>query len=118
VVELLASGARIERRSQSGESLGSAPVRPGDIAVLVPTNRLAAQIRAALELAGVPAVINGAGSVFETEPAREWLRLLEALERPASAARAHSAALTSFFGWSAEQLALASDDELEAIHQR
>ena len=28
-------------------------------------------------------------------PAREWLRLLEALERPASIARAHSAALTA-----------------------
>src|SRR5581483_10713326 len=118
VVELLASGARIERRSQSGESLGSAPVRPGDIAVLVPTNRQAAQIRAALEEASVPAVINGAGSVFETEPAREWLRLLEAIERPASVARAHSAALTCFFGWTAQQLAAASPEDVEAVHQR
>ena len=63
-------------------------------------------------------MINGAGSVFETEPAREWLRLLEAIERPASAARAHSAALTCFFGWTAEQLAAASIEDVEDVHQR
>ena len=51
-------------------------------------------IRSALDDAGVPAVINGAGSVFGTPQAREWLRLLEALERPSSMTRAHSAALT------------------------
>ena len=61
----------------------------------------------------VPAVINGAGSVFGTEPAHQWLRLLEALERPASIARAHSAALTAFVGWPAERLAEADDDSLE-----
>ena len=47
----------------------------------------------------IPAVINGAGSVFGTTPARDWLRLLEALERPASAPRARAAALTPFLGW-------------------
>ena len=50
----------------------------------------AASIRDALDEVGVPAVINGAGSVFETEIAGEWLRLLEALERPASSPAAHS----------------------------
>ena len=118
VVTLLSSGTEIARRSAAGELLGTAPVRPGDIAVLVPTNRQAALIRAALEAAEVPAVINGAGSVFETEPAREWLRLLEAVERPASAARAHSAALTCFFGWSAERLALSDEEAVEEVHQR
>ena len=33
---------------------------------------------------GVPAVIAGAGSVFGTPVAKEWLALLEALERPSS----------------------------------
>ena len=77
-------------------------------------------IREALEDVGVPAVINGAGSVFGTEPARQWLRLLEALERPASIARAHSAALTAFVGWPAERLAQADDDsvEWEDVHRR
>jgi len=63
----------------------------------------------ALERVGVPAVINGAGSVFATPAADEWLRLLEAVERPVSTARARSAALTAFLGWSAEQMAAADE---------
>jgi exodeoxyribonuclease V beta subunit len=99
-------------------ALDSDAVRPGDVAVLVQTNRTAALIRDALEAVGVPAVINGARSVFGTEPARYWLRLLEALERPTSAPRAHAAALTPFLGWTAERVATASDDDWEAVHTR
>ena len=63
--------------------------------------------RDALHDAGVPAVTNGSGSVFSTEPAAEWLRLLDALERPTARDRAASAALTDFIGWSAERVATA-----------
>ena len=66
----------------------------------------------------VPAVINGAGSVFATPAARDWLRLLEAIERPTSSLRAHSAALTSFLGRSAAEVAAADDDDWEEIHRR
>jgi len=79
IAGLLNSGAEIA---------GRGPIRPGHVAVLVQTNRTAALIRDALDVVGVPAVINGAGSVFGTVPARHWLRLLEALERPTSPARA------------------------------
>jgi exodeoxyribonuclease V beta subunit len=109
VVRLLNSGAEIE---------GTGPIRPGHVAVLVQTNRTAALIRDALDEAGVPAVINGAGSVFGTEPARHWLRLLEALERPTSPARAHAAALTPFLGWGAERVATAGDEAWEDVHRR
>ncbi len=108
IVRLLDSGAQIE----------GADVQPGDLAVLVPTNWLAAEVRDALEASGVPAVINGAGSVFDTGPAREWLALLEALERPGNPTRAHAAALTCFLGWSAERVAAASDEEWERVHRR
>ena len=60
-----------------------------------------------------PAVINGAGSVFATRPAKHWLRLLEAIERPSSTLRAHACALTPFLGWSAERVASASEEEWE-----
>ncbi|HEX4009684.1 MAG TPA: UvrD-helicase domain-containing protein, partial [Solirubrobacteraceae bacterium] len=119
IVELLASGARVaapgDRRNASSEV-----VQPGHVAVLVRTNKQAAMIREALEDVGVPAVINGAGSVFGTQPAHQWLRLLEALERPASITRAHSAALTAFVGWPAERLAEADEDswEWEEVHRR
>ncbi len=121
IVSLLSSGARVAANSGgSGGSGGSEPILPAHIAVLVRTNRQAAMIREALEAGGVPAVINGAGSVFGTEPARQWLRLLEALERPASITRAHSAALTAFVGWPAERLAAADEDswEWEEVHRR
>jgi exodeoxyribonuclease V beta subunit len=108
IVALLSGHARIE-----GE-----PVQPGDIAVLVPTNRRAADVRDALEEAGVPAVINGAGSVFGTTPAQEWLDLLEALERPSTQLRAHAAALTCFLGWTAERVAGASDEAWEEVHRK
>ena len=92
----------------SGASIDGAPLRPAHVAVLVRTNRHAVAVRDALDDVGVPAVINGAGSVFATPAAREWLRLLEALERPASPVRARAATMTSFLGWTAEQVAAAS----------
>ena len=63
-------------------------------------------------------MINGAGSVLGTASARDWLRLLEAIERPTSSQRAHSAALTPFLGWTAARVAAADDDEWERVHQR
>jgi exodeoxyribonuclease V beta subunit len=108
MVRLLGSGAHVEAE----------PIQPGHVAVLVQTNRAAALVRDALGEAGIPAVINGAGSVFATPEGRHWLRLLEAIERPTSAVRAHAAALTPFLGWSAARIAGAADDEWEAVHRR
>src|SRR5206468_3286536 len=99
VVKLLRSGARIEKRADDGAVLGDPEtVRPGHIAVLVPSHRTAALIQNALGEAHVPAVINGAGSVFATHAALDWLVVLEALERPAYSAGAKSAALTPLIG--------------------
>ncbi|HEX6024157.1 MAG TPA: UvrD-helicase domain-containing protein [Solirubrobacter sp.] len=95
-----------------------AGIKPGEVAVLVRTNKQALLVRDALDELDIPAVINGAGSVFATPAAREWLRLLEALERPASPARARAATMTSFLGWSAERVASASEEEWEEVHRR
>jgi exodeoxyribonuclease V beta subunit len=120
VVGLLGAHAQVEERAQTGDVTGRHEVRPGHMAVLVRTNRHAAMVRDALDGAGVPAVINGAGSVFGTAAARDWLALLEALERPASSLRAHAAALTPFLGWDAERLARSEDDAWawEEVHRR
>src|SRR3954449_12220646 len=109
IVALLHSGAELD---------GHGAICPGHIAVLARTNRNASRVRDALEAVDVPAVINGAGSVFGTDPAKEWLRLLEAIERPAYPPRARSAALTVFLGWSTEEVAVADDDAWEAVHRR
>ena len=118
VVELLSSDAQIEHRKPDGTPLNSDPIAPGDLAVLVRTHANAELVRQSLEDARVPAVINGAGSVFATGAAGDWLRLLEAIERPSSALRAKTAALGAFFGWSAERIASASEQEWEEAHRR
>ena len=121
IVGLLNSEAQVrEEREGTGGTAGKdafVDVLPRHIAVLVRANWQASAIRDALSDGGVPAVINGAGSVFATEIAQEWRRLLVALDRPSSRANARTAALTSFFGWSPEQLANATDEDLEPIHR-
>ncbi len=61
-------------------------------------------------------MIGGSGSVFATDPALEWLRLLQALERPTARDRASLAALTCFVGWTPEGVATADEAEWEALH--
>ena len=106
IAELLGSDAAIDRRR----------VRPNDVAVLVRNRWQAADVCEALGRYGVPAVIAGAGSVFETPAARQWLQLLEALERPGNPLRAHAAALTCFWGWDAERCACDDDEQWEDVH--
>ncbi len=110
--------ADVARLLSSRATIAGAGVRPGDVAVLVHRNRDALAVRDALEAAGVPAVVNGAGSVFATDAAGQWLRLLEALERPTSASPARALALTPFLGWDAERVATAKDTEWEEVHAR
>jgi exodeoxyribonuclease V beta subunit len=115
-VELLEAGPKLLRRNRDGTDAGEDELHPGHIAVLVRSNKEAFIVRDALHDVGVPAVIGGAGSVFLAEPAREWLRLLEALERPTSRERASLVALSQFVGWTAGQVAGASEEEWEDLH--
>ena len=118
VVALLSSGARIEHRRRDGEPTGEEAICPRHVAVLVRTHATAELVRHELRAARVPVVINGAGSVFTTRAARDWLALLEAIERPASPVRARTAALTPFIGWDAERIATVPEDEWEDVHRR
>jgi exodeoxyribonuclease V beta subunit len=92
-------------------------VRPADIAVLVRTNERGEAAREALVGAGVPAVMLGAGSVFTSAMAEEWLTLLGALEQPRQQL-ARRAALTPFLGWTFAELAEASEQRLTDLAQR
>ena len=91
---MLEAGAEIVARRRDGSETERTTLHPGHIAVLVRTNSHATMVRDALQAVGVPAVIGGSGSVFATAPAQEWLRLLEALERPTARDRASLVALT------------------------
>ncbi|MGN6608133.1 MAG: UvrD-helicase domain-containing protein [Jatrophihabitans sp.] len=80
------------------------PVLPGDMAVIVRTNKQLHLVHGALLKAGIPAVVRTASSVFATAAAREWLVLLEALEQPHRAARVRRLAVSPFVGWDAAAL--------------
>ena len=85
------------------------PVRAGHVAVLVGTHKQARTVQSALLTAGIPAVVAGSVSVFQTEAADQWVTLLEALEQPHRAPRVRAAALTAFVGWPAARLAAGSE---------
>ena len=110
VAALLASPATLSDGREPG-----APLRPGDVAVLVRTNDQGAVLRAALGAVGVPAVVSGTASVFGTPAAREWLVLLRALEQPRPL-RIRDAALTPFLGRTvAELCGEAGDAQLDEL---
>jgi len=110
--------ADVVRLLDAGASAAGKRVDPSALAVLVRRNADATRIRDALVGAGVPAVLNGAGSVFATDAARDWLDLLRALERPASPPRARAVARSGFVGWPTERLAGADEADWEGIHRR
>ncbi len=111
---LLTSEARLTRETGRLRTT----ITPGDVAVLVRTNRQAQRVQEALRSAGIPVVATGADSVFSTRSAKHWLRLLEALEQPASRSRAAAVALTPFIGMTAEQVATVDESEWEDVHAR
>ncbi|MDE0804108.1 MAG: UvrD-helicase domain-containing protein [Acidimicrobiales bacterium] len=117
IVYQLSSGAEITERSASGGET-TRSLRPGDIAVLVQRHKDADLVRDALAAVGVPTVVNGAGSVFDTTAAQDWLALLEAIEQPAATTRVRTAAMTSFFGWTAEDVATNHDQDWDRVHAR
>ena len=112
IVDVLCSDARL---TVDGEKR---PVEPADIAVLVQRNEDGVTVRDALAAADVPVVLLGTISVFQSAAARDWLRLLTALEQPNRPGLARAAALTDFVGWSAAELASADDQAFDGLGAR
>ncbi len=108
-------GADDEPGLEASVGHGRRPIGPGDLAVLTRTHFEAAGVRDALQAAGVPAVVHGAGSVWATDAARHWLELLLALEQPASTVRVRAVTIGPFIGWDAQRLATATDAEWEEV---
>jgi exodeoxyribonuclease V beta subunit len=117
VVRLLDAGVRLAEPRPDGADRPPV-VSPGDIAVLVRTNHQAAAVQSALRDAAVPAVVGSTETVFASSAARHWLRLLEALEQPASRARAVAVALTPLVGMAAADVAGADESTWEELHAR
>lgn len=103
IATLLTSQARIEGR----------PIEPRDIAVLCRTNKQARATQTALRQLGVPAVLEGDDSVFDSEMAGELQRLLSAMAHPGDARKVRSALVTSLLGLSAAELDSLQGDEAD-----
>ena len=108
----------VVRLLESGTTLEGRPVAPGDLAVLVRTWRQIPFVQRALDRAGLPWVLGSSTSVFETPSARDWLRVLRAIEQPHRAGLVRLAALTPLLGWTATELANASDDQVAVVGAR
>ncbi|HYJ26241.1 MAG TPA: UvrD-helicase domain-containing protein [Nocardioides sp.] len=100
----------IKRLIEARPTFDGRDLEPGDIAVLAARRNELEAVQHALAGVGVPSVVNAGGSVFHTPAAGEWLTLLEAMEQPHRADRVRAAALTSFFGHTAESLDAGGDD--------
>jgi len=115
---LLDGSTVVTRTGADGAAVEERTLDAGDVAVLVRTHRYAEEVRRALVAAGVPAVVHGEGKVLATPAAHAWLALLRALENPSYSARVHAAAIGPFVGWDASRLALASEDEWDALDEQ
>lgn len=107
--------ADISRLLDEGASIrgpdGSRPLSAGDIAVLVRKNDQAIRVQRALRQLGIPGVVYGDATVFQTPEADELYRVLGAVAEPTRSGLLRAAITTELFGVSANTLDAMSDDE-------
>ncbi|MFT5459873.1 MAG: exodeoxyribonuclease V beta subunit, partial [Myxococcota bacterium] len=87
------------------------PVRPGDVAVLVRTNKQARALHRELQARGVPAALQGDASVLESPEARDAEALLAALADPGDRGAVRGALVSRVIGLDAHDLLDAQQDE-------
>ncbi len=103
--------ADIVRLLTSDALIGERPVKPQDIAVLVRTNKQAAELQEALNRVGVRAVLQSRENVFASEEAYELFRLLKAVAEPSDERVLRSALTTDLYGFSAQELVALDREE-------
>jgi exodeoxyribonuclease V beta subunit len=79
-------------------------MQPGDIAVLVRTNRQALGIKSLLAARSVPAVLYQSGNIFDTHEAGEIEQILSSVSEPGNDRRFRSAMTTDIMGVSGETI--------------
>lgn len=84
---------------RNGRSLSAS-----DIAVLLPSNKDVAALKRMLDKAGLPSMILGGASVFESDEASDWLTVLTAMHRSPSTRWIRGALGTHLFGYDARSL--------------
>ncbi len=104
VVDLLDPAVALTPRTEGTPTPEARPVQPGDIAIVVDTNRELDLVHDALLAAGVPSVRRTTSSVFKTASGNDWIVLLDALAQPQRGNVLRRLAITPFIGWTAADL--------------
>jgi len=94
-------------------SIGERQLHPGDLAVLVRTNKQAEVVRAALGRCGLPSVIAQSGDIYQTAEAAEVQTLLEAVLTPTDRGALAGALATGLWGRDAGTIIALTDDEVD-----
>ncbi len=102
ILGLLASSMSLQALER--KTPGRRPLHPGDVAVLVRTNRQARQIQQALSADGIPSYLAGAGSVWDSRQALDLRDILWAVYRSRERDGIPAALCTSVFGFSAADI--------------
>ena len=113
-IQRLLSEGRL--RLNSSRDAQMRPVKAGDIAVLVDTHAQARQVQQALSRRGISSALRSQESVFQSEQAREMLRLLDAVIE-ADASRLAALLAGELFGWNAARIQALQADGAETIRQ-
>ncbi|NIA03555.1 MAG: hypothetical protein GWP12_03350, partial [Nitrospirae bacterium] len=98
---------------RKGQSDGGVdPVKAGDIAVLVRTNRQAQIIKKSLLSKRIPSVLYDTGNIFDTHEAREMERILSSIAEPANNRLFKTALVTDIMGVSGQKIDSADSEPL------
>lgn len=95
----------------SPASLDGRQLLPADVAVLSRNNRQSAAMQASLDALGVPSVMYGEQSVFETAEADALGRVMHAMAEPGDSRAIAVALLTPILGLTCDDLSAARRDE-------
>ncbi|MCG6930061.1 MAG: UvrD-helicase domain-containing protein, partial [Desulfofustis sp.] len=96
------------------------PVRPGDIGILVRTNRQAERFAVEFGRCNIPVVLSSRRPVFETRESRELLVLLQGVADPADPVLLRTAISSDWFGLDGNRFHRVSSDDslLDQYRQR
>jgi len=92
--------------SKNGPDYGKEGIKPGDIAVLVRTNKQAQIVKKHISSKQIPAVLYSDGNVFHTHEALEMQRILLSISEPGNERLLRSALVTDMMGVSGAEVDL------------
>lgn len=106
IAGLLAADARIADGTPGGRR-----VHAGDVAVLTRRNSQAMEVQAELRRIGIPSVVYGDSTVFQTREATELAHVLGAVAEPTRTQGVRAALATEMLGATATELSHLGDDD-------